>query len=303
MFTLLSLVFVATHVAGHVPSEVYWKSVLQNTPMPKALKDLLHPPEWTNMVVGKGKPVNVEVSKTVEIKFSYGHNLRTNDQQLKDNPNAASLFFLEKDMQKGVKMNLYMPKTATPSATFLPRQIANKIPFSSNKFPEILSHFAIKPSSEEAKIMKNTINECEEVGIKGEEKYCATSLESMIDFSTSKLGKNVEAVSTEANKVSTRLQEYTIVGVKKMGADKAVVCHKQNYAYAVFYCHKTVSIKAFMVSLSGDNGSKANAVAVCHIDTKFWDTKYLGFQVLKVKRGTVPICHFLPQDHVIWMPY
>ncbi|KAL6986718.1 BURP domain protein rd22, partial [Sarracenia purpurea var. burkii] len=39
--------------------------------------------------------------------------------------------------------------------------------------------------------MEKSIKECEDTGIKGEEKYCATSLESMVDFSTSKLGKKV----------------------------------------------------------------------------------------------------------------
>ncbi|MQJ84101.1 hypothetical protein EI014_25415, partial [Escherichia coli] len=124
-------------------------------------------------------------------------------------------------------------------ATFLPRQAADSIPFSSNKVEDIFNVFSVKLGSEEAEVMKKTINECEDSGIRGEEKYCATSLESMVDFSTSKLGKNVEAVSTEVDK-ATKLQKYTIApGVKKLAEDKAVVCHKQNYPYAVFYCHKT----------------------------------------------------------------
>jgi hypothetical protein len=27
----------------------------------------------------------------------------------------------------------------------------------------------------------------------------------------------------------------------------------------------------------------------------------LAFQMLKVQPGTVPICHFVPQDHVVWI--
>nr|CAD1843885.1 unnamed protein product [Ananas comosus var. bracteatus] len=42
-----------------------------------------------------------------------------------------------------------------------------------------------------------------------------------------------------------------------------------------------------------------DAAAVCHADTAAWNPKHLAFQVLKVKPGTVPICHFLPQDHVV----
>ncbi|KAM0005498.1 putative BURP domain-containing protein [Helianthus debilis subsp. tardiflorus] len=51
------------------------------------------------------------------------------------------------------------------------------------------------------------------------------------------------------------------------------------------------------------DGKKMNAAAVCHIDTSKWNPKHLAFQVLKVKPGTVPVCHFLPEDHVAWVPY
>ena len=149
--------------------------------------------------------------------------------------------------------------------------------------------------------MKKTIKECEEPQIKGEEKLCATSLESMIDFSTSVLGKNVQPISTEVE-TQTQMQEYTITaGIKKMAGEKSVVCHKQNYAYAVFYCHATQTTRAYMVSLEGADGTKAKAVAVCHTDTSAWNPKHLAFQLLKGKPGT-PVCHFLPQDHIVWVP-
>lgn len=160
----------------------------------------------------------------------------------------------------------------------------------------------MKPESEDAEVMKNTLSECEEAGIKGEEKYCATSLESMVDFSTSKLGNKVDVVSTEAVK-DTRRQEYTIApGVKKVGENKAVVCHRQEYPYAVFYCHKSETARAYTVPLEGADGVRVKAVAICHTDTSQWNPKHLAFQVLNVKPGTVPVCHFLPQDHVVWVP-
>nr|AFK33381.1 unknown [Medicago truncatula] len=124
----------------------------------------------------------------------------------------------------------------------------------------------------------------------------------MVDFTTSKLGKNVEAVSTEVNKESN-LHQYTIAsGVKKLGEkNKAVVCHKENYPYAVFYCHKTDTTKAYSVPLEGADGSRVKAIAVCHTDTSEWNPKHLAFQVLKVQPGTVPVCHLLPEDHVVWI--
>ncbi|KAH7511669.1 hypothetical protein JRO89_XSUnG0180500 [Xanthoceras sorbifolium] len=392
ILAFLTLALVASHAA--LSPELYWNSVLPNTPMPKAVSDLLHPnlledkstsvdvgkggvhvdagkgkPGGTAVNVGKGgvgvntgkgkpggtsvgkggvgvntgkgkpgggtnvnvggkggvgvqtgkpgKRTNVGVGKG-GVSVSTGHkgkpvyvgvnpgpnpfvyNYAASENQLHDNPNTA-LFFLEKDLHPDTKMNLHFTKSSN-AATFLPRQVAKSFPFSSNQMPEILNQFSVKPGSLEADLMQNTIKECEEPGIKGEEKYCATSLESMIDFSTSKLGKEVQAISTEVEK-RTQLQEYTIAaGVKKMTGNKSVVCHKQNYAYAVFYCHATHTTRAYMVPLEGTDGTKAKAVAVCHTDTSAWNPKHLAFQVLKVSPGTVPICHFLPEDHIVWVP-
>ncbi|KAG8657335.1 BURP domain protein RD22 [Manihot esculenta] len=391
ILVFLAIALVTCHAAS--PPEEYWNSVLPNTPMPKAVKDLLQPdfmdqkgtsvivgkggvnvdagkgkpggttvnvgkggvnvnsgkgkPSGTSVNVGKGgvnvntgkgkpgttvnvggkgvgvntgkpgKRTNVSVGKggvTVNTGHKgkpvyvgvkpgpdpFAYNYAATENQLHDDPNVA-LFFMEKDMYPGKTMNLHFTKNTNPT-TFLPRQIANSLPFSSNKLPEIFNQFSVKEGSMEAEIMKNTIRECEEPGIKGEEKHCATSLESMIDFSTHMLGKNVQAISTEVEN-QTQLQKYIITaGAKKMAGDKSVVCHRQNYAYAVFYCHSTQTTKAYMVSLEGADGTKAQAVAICHTDTSAWNPKHLAFQVLKVKPGTVPVCHFLPQDHVVWVP-
>ncbi|KAA8525304.1 hypothetical protein F0562_007159 [Nyssa sinensis] len=311
IFTFLSLALVASH-ATQSP-EAYWKSVLPNTPMPKAVRDNLHP-EWiedkstsvdvgkggVNVDAGQGTPSSATPSKGTNVGVGKGgvvvntgskrklvyvgvkpgadqfvYNYAATEDQLHDNPNVA-LFFTEKDLSSPKKMTMAFTK-------------------------KILNHFSVKPDSMEAAMMKKTIKECEEEGIKGEEKYCATSLESMIDFSRSKLGTNIQAISTAVEKENDQMQQYSIVGVKKMASDKTVVCHKQNYAYAVFYCHKTQTTKAYLVSLVGADGTKAKAVAVCHTDTSAWNPKHLAFQVLKVKPGTVPVCHFLPEDHIVWV--
>ncbi|CAI9267916.1 unnamed protein product [Lactuca saligna] len=313
VYTLFSLALVASHA---VNPDVYWKSVLPNSPMPKAIKELVQTTESSeenNTEVGVGEDgVAVHTGKPgkqtdVGVGYGYGHNpfnynYAASEDQLKDNPNVA-VFFLENDLHQGTEMKLHFTKDDKKS-TFLPRQVAESIPFSSNKLPQIYNQFSIKSGSVEAHDMKQTLSECENKGIQDEEKYCATSLESMVDFSTSKLGKNVKAISTEVNaKESTPLQKYTIEGAKKLAADKAVVCHKQNYAYVVFYCHKTVSSRAYVVSLVGADGTKVKTVAVCHTDTSKWNPKHLAFQVLKVKPGSVPVCHFLPEDHVVWVPY
>ncbi|GER38072.1 BURP domain-containing protein [Striga asiatica] len=353
---ILALFSVACVLVGshaELPSEDYWKSVLANSPMPRAVKDLLTP-EWlddkstsvgvtkggvhvstghpksggTNVNVGHGsvgvhtgKPghrTNVGVGKGgvtvgtrtrkgkpvyVRVKPGYSpfiYNYAATETQLHDNPNVA-LFFLEKDLHAGRKMNLQFPKTTNRPA-FLSRQVAESMPFSSNKLPEILKMFSLNPASQEAETVKKTIEECEEKGVEGEKKVCATSLESMVDFATSRLGKDVKAISTEAE--SGREMEYAIVGVKKLPNERGlVVCHRQEYAYPVFYCHETGKTAAYEVEMAtAGSGSKAAAVAVCHQDTSAWNPKHVAFRVLKVKPGSVPVCHFLPEDHVVWFP-
>ncbi|CAI8605755.1 unnamed protein product [Vicia faba] len=320
IITFLMIVIVTTN-AEILPPQLYWKSVLPNSPMPKAITNLLHPSGYwseekaTWVDVGKGG-VDVGVRKGYnegggsDVNVGVGHSdspfnylYAARETQLHDKPNVA-LFFLEKELHHGTKLNLQFTKTTSNNeAMFLPKQVANSIPFSSNKVEYILNKLNIKKGTKGAQIVKNTISECEEQGIKGEEKLCVTSLESMVDFTTSKLGNNVEAVSTEVKKYSSELQQYVIAkGVNKLGEkNKVVVCHKENYPYAVLYCHKTDKTKVYSVPLEGVDGNRVKAVAVCHTDTSQWNPKHLAFQVLKVKPGTVPVCHFLPQDHVVWV--
>lgn len=300
VYTLVSVALVGSHAAT---PEVYWKSVLPNSPMPKTIKDLLYTTE-TNAGGGKVQAyinaANIRPAKGVF--FCYPCEVQLKDDP-KDDPNVA-LLFLENNLHQGTEMSLHFTKDENHKATFLPRKVADSIPFSSKNLPQIYKKFSIKPDSTEAAIMKQTLDACENKGIEGEEKYCATSLESMIDFTTTKLGKKVKAISTEVNtKQRTPLQKYKIEETKKLNANKVVVCHKQNYPYVVFYCHKAVDIAAYAVSLVGADGTKVKATAVCHIDTSKWNPKHVSFQVLKVKPGSIPVCHFLPEDNVVWVPY
>ncbi|XP_054818617.1 BURP domain-containing protein 5-like [Prosopis cineraria] len=271
--------------------ELYWKSMLPSTPMPKFIADLLHPA----VNDGSGESTTIRSGGHCQFDFCYAD---SDDTKLHGNPNTT-LFFLEKDLKAGHRMN-FLFMHASNQASFSPREVVKSIPFSSRKMAEILNKFAVTPGSVKAEVMNNTIQLCEESGIKGEEKYCATSLESMVDFITSKLGKNVEAWSTEGKK-ETKKQEYTITQGVKLGEAKVAVCHKLNYVYAVFYCHKIQNTVAYTVSLKGADGSRVKAVSVCHRDTSQWNPKHLAFQMLKVKPGSVPICHFLFQDTVTWV--
>jgi len=243
----------------------------------------------------RGKPVHVNVSPFV-------YNYAATETQLHDDPSVA-LFFQEKELRPGKKMTVQFTNTV-PGTKFLPRSEADAIPFSSEKVPEILGRFSVSPDSVEAAEMAQTLRDCEAPAAKGEKKACATSLESMVDFATAGLGtSHVRAVSTVVARPDSPKQEYTITGVKRAaGADdgRLVACHAEPYAYAVFACHQTRQTRAYSVSMLGRDGTAVDAVAVCHADTSGWNPKHVAFQVLNVKPGTVPVCHFLPQDHVVW---
>ncbi|CAO1945887.1 unnamed protein product [Urochloa humidicola] len=249
----------------------------------------------------RGKPVNVNVSP---FRYMYA----ATETQLHDDPSVA-LFFQEKDLHAGNKVTVQFTNTAgAAGAKFLPRSEAESIPFSSKKVPEILSRFSVRPDSVEAAEMKQTLSDCEAPAAEGEKKACATSLESMVDFATSSLGtSHVRAISTVVAKEGSPKQEYTVTGVKRAVAGgegdddgRLVACHAEPYAYAVFACHLTRRTRAYTVSMVGRDGTAVDAVAVCHADTAGWNPKHVAFQVLGVKPGTVPVCHFLPQDHVVW---
>nr|CAN83032.1 hypothetical protein VITISV_006147 [Vitis vinifera] len=287
ILAFLSVVVVVSHAS--LPSEGYWKLVLPHTPMPKAVKDHLRPGVTSFNASAAGCfGIHNQFNKIPQPFHA---------KQAQDGLNTGN-FFLQTDLHPGTKMMLQLPQTRN-EAMFLPRQVADSIPFSSKKLPEILNRLSVKEKSAEAELMKEEIEECEEDAMDGESRFCATSLESLIDFSTSKLGRNVNVLT---NEVKTGSQEYEFgVGMKKV-ADKSVVCHKMNYPYAVFYCHTFTKTRTYMIPLVGVDGSKAKAMAACHSDTSAWHPQHVAFQVLKIKPGTVPVCHFLHNNAMLWIP-
>ncbi|PRQ23668.1 putative BURP domain-containing protein [Rosa chinensis] len=218
------------------------------------------------------------------------------------------IFFTIKDLKVGKTMPVYFPKRdPSKSPRLLPRSQADSIPFSSKQLPHLLEFFSFSKDSHQAKAMEDTIGQCEIEPIKGETKFCPTSLESMLDFTRSMLGPNTRftAVATAHLTNSTTLfQNYTILKEpKEIFAPKMVACHSMPYPYAVFYCHSQQSVnKVYKVELGGEDGDRVDAVAVCHLDTSDWSPDHASFSVLRIKPGTSPVCHFFPADNLVWVP-
>ncbi|KAJ7948555.1 BURP domain protein RD22-like [Quillaja saponaria] len=179
------------------PAEDYWKSVLPNTPIAEAIRYLIQP--------------DVKITHTADLDMSLvdlpyidaASTVSIPKEQLKELLNQTNFFF-EQDLHPGKKMTVLFTMGEN-EATFLPYKDAQSIPFSSDKLPEIFKTFSV-----EAERLKYTVEVCEKPGMKGEDKYCATSLELIIDYTVSKLGKNVQVLTTEIEK-ETKKQMYNIV--------------------------------------------------------------------------------------------
>ncbi|XP_058734892.1 embryonic abundant protein VF30.1-like [Vicia villosa] len=131
----------------------------------------------------------------------------------------------------------------------------------------------------------------------GEDKHCASSLESMMDFAISKLGKNIKVMSSS---FSQSQDQYVVEDIKKIG-DKAVMCHRLNFKKVVFYCHTINATTTYMVPLVASDGTKSKALTICHHDTRGMNPNVLH-EVLNVKQENVPICHFIGNKAIAWVP-
>ncbi|XP_021286965.1 BURP domain-containing protein BNM2A-like isoform X2 [Herrania umbratica] len=221
---------------------------------------------------------------------------------------SINIFFKIDDLKLGKTMPVYLPsKDLSASPHLLSREEANSIPFSSTQLPQLLQFFSFSKDSRQAKAMDYTLRQCELEPTKGEIRFCATSLESMLDFARSVFGSDAHLkvlTATVPKEPTVFLQNYTILDMpKQILSSRIIACHTLPYPYAVFYCHSQKSeTRLFQVSLGAENGDRAQAPAVCHMDTSQWDHDHVSFRVLKIKPGSSPVCHFLPPDSLVWVP-
>ncbi|XP_015163980.1 protein RAFTIN 1B-like isoform X2 [Solanum tuberosum] len=221
------------------------------------------------------------------VRYKYG------GEEPKQNEHMTQgIFFLMDDLKLGKTLTHSFPTMDLPSSL---QMLPKKVPF----------------SLKEAKSMEETLRLCEDSPMKGETKYCATSIEAMRDFVQGILGENTQIeplitmTTTSTDPLNhNRLQNYTILNdPEDVGATKMVACHTMR---SVYYCHHTISkSKVLKVELRNDaNGSdKIEAIAVCHLDTSDWNPSHLSFRVLGILPGTSPICHFFPSSNdLVWIP-
>ncbi|KAK8663642.1 hypothetical protein V6N13_083451 [Hibiscus sabdariffa] len=174
----------------------------------------------------------------------------------------------------GKKLPIVFPiKDHSLYPPFLPKEVADTIPFSSSQVSNILQFFSVFPDSPKGKAIQDTLTKCELEAAEGETKICATSLESL--------------------HVSELPQE--------IDSQKKVACHPMPYLYAVYFCHifEATETKDFKLQLVGDiTGDKVDALVVCHMDTSGWSSDHVVFRMLGIKHGGA-LCHVFSQGNLV----
>ncbi|PIN22122.1 hypothetical protein CDL12_05168 [Handroanthus impetiginosus] len=220
-----------------------------------------------------------------------------------------NVFFHYNDLKLGNKLPIYFEaKDPSTSPHLLSKEESDSIPFSSPQLPYILKLFTFSDDSKQAKAMKSTLHHCEFPPMKGETKFCATSLEFLLDSISEIFGPNSKFSVLTTNYLSesiSLLQNYTISEPPaEIMSPRIVSCHTLPYPYAVLYCHSQNSDnKMYRVLLEGEDGGRVEATAICHMDTSEWDPDHVAFHVLKTGPGDSPVCHFFPPDSLVWIQH
>ncbi|XP_022769614.1 BURP domain-containing protein 3-like [Durio zibethinus] len=188
---------------------------------------------------------------------------------------------------------------------FLPREVADSIPFSSSESLKILQFFSVSPDSPKGKTVKDTLRRCEIEAAKGEIKICATSSESMLEFLRNAFAPEADfkfITTTHPTMTTPILQSYTVLEPpREIKSPKTVACHPFPYLYSIYMCHfDATETKVFKVPLVGDNGDKVDALIVCHMDTSAWSPKHVAFSLLGTNPG-IPVCHAFSEGHGVWI--
>jgi hypothetical protein len=212
-------------------------------------------------------------------------------------------FFREKMLKTGTVMPMPDIRDKMPKRSFLPRVISSKLPFSTSKLSEVKEIFHASENSSMASILADTLSECERAPSKGETKRCVGSVEDMIDFATSVLGRNVVVRSTENTAGSKKdVMIGTVKGINGGAVTKSVSCHQSLYPYLLYYCHSVPKVRVYEADLL-DPKSKSiinHGLAICHVDTSDWSSGHGAFVALGSGPGKIEVCHWIFENDMNW---
>lgn len=212
-------------------------------------------------------------------------------------------FFREKMLKSGTVMPMPDIRDKMPQRSFLPRVLSSKLPFSTSKLGELKKIFHAADNSSMAGMMADTLSECERAPSRGETKRCAGSVEDMLDFATSVLGRNVVVRTTENTKGSKGdIVIGSVKGINGGKVTKSVSCHQSLFPYLVYYCHSVPKVRVYEADLLDPKSmAKINhGVAICHVDTSDWSAGHGAFAALGSGPGKIEVCHWIFENDMNW---
>ncbi|XP_042051134.1 polygalacturonase-1 non-catalytic subunit beta-like [Salvia splendens] len=213
-------------------------------------------------------------------------------------------FFRESVLKAGAIMPMPDIRDKMPKRSFLPRLIVSKLPFSTSKLADLRRVFhAVDDSGSMAKMLTDSLEECERAPSPGEAKRCVASIEDMIDFATSVLGPNVAALTTEsARGYNGEIRIGKVKAVNGGRLTKSVTCHQSLFPYMLYYCHSVPKVRVYEADiLDPKSESRINrGVAICHVDTSSWSPGHEAFVSLGSGPGKIAVCHWVYENGLTW---
>ncbi|KAF3431280.1 hypothetical protein FNV43_RR26010 [Rhamnella rubrinervis] len=212
-------------------------------------------------------------------------------------------FFRESMLKKGVVMPMPDIRDRMPKRSFLPRSISSKLPFSSSKISVMKKIFHAGDNSTMEKMILDTLEECERAPSRGETKRCVGSMEDMIDFATSVLGRNVVVRTTDnVNGSKKNILIGSVKGINGGDITQSVSCHQSLFPYLLYYCHSVPRVRVYQADLLDPNTkAKINhGVAICHVDTSAWSPTHGAFLALGSGPGRIEVCHWIFENDMTW---
>ncbi|KAL2344323.1 hypothetical protein Fmac_005608 [Flemingia macrophylla] len=209
-------------------------------------------------------------------------------------------FFRENMLKEGTVMPFPDIRDKMPQRSFLPRSILTKLPFS---VEELKGVFKVSDNSSMYKMIMDSLGECQRAPSAGETKHCVGSVEDMIDFATSVLGRSVTVWTTEnVNGSNKNVMVGKVKGMNGGKVTQSVSCHQSLFPYLLYYCHSVPKVRVYEADLL-DPESKAkinHGVAICHLDTTAWSPTHGAFLALGSSPGQIEVCHWIFENDMTW---
>ncbi|GFP80092.1 polygalacturonase-1 non-catalytic subunit beta [Phtheirospermum japonicum] len=212
-------------------------------------------------------------------------------------------FFREGILKSGSIMPMPDIRDKMAKRSFLPRAIITNIPFSSSEISELKKIFHAGENSSMAKMMSDTLGECERAPSPGETKRCVASIEDMVDFATAMLGRDVVVRTTENTQGSNgNIMIGEVKGVNDGNVTKSVSCHQSLFPYLLYYCHSVPKVRVYEVDILDPKlEARINrGVAICHLDTSSWSPGHGAFVALGSSPGLIEVCHWIFENDMTW---